>query len=100
MKLECLLDTGPTPSRPEDLYQGVAWPNTPVDRPYVYINMAATVDGKVVIGEKDGSSKGVGGPTDQILFRRLQHQCDCALTGSTTIRAGNEIGRASCRERV
>jgi riboflavin biosynthesis pyrimidine reductase len=31
---------------------------------------------------------GVGGPTDQMLFRRLQRLCDAALLGSATLRAG------------
>ena len=57
----------------------------------IYINIAATADGKIVLGKPDGSAKGVGGPTDQILFRRLQKNCDAAMIGSTTLRASQVI---------
>ena len=76
---------------PATLYTNLKWPEPPANRPYVYINMASTVDGKIVIGEPNGTAKGVGGPTDQILFRRLQTQCDAALLGGVTLRASQVI---------
>ena len=91
MSLERLLDLTNNPLSPEELYTEIRFPPPPEKRPYVYINMAATVDGKIVIGEAGGTAKGVGGPTDQKLFRRLQTQCDAALLGSATIRAGQVI---------
>ncbi len=75
----------------DKLYTNLKWPQPPADRPYVYINMASTVDGKIVIGEPGGTAKGVGGSTDQILFRRLQTQCDAALVGGVTLRASQVI---------
>ena len=53
--------------------------------------MVSTVDGKIVVGEKGGTAKGVGGPTDELLFRRLQRCADGALIGSGTLRAGTVI---------
>ncbi len=53
--------------------------------------MVSTADGKIVIGELGGTAKGVGGPTDQLLFRRLQQTCDGALLGSTTLRASHVL---------
>jgi 2,5-diamino-6-(ribosylamino)-4(3H)-pyrimidinone 5'-phosphate reductase len=91
MALECLLDTTANPPEPDALYLDIEWPDPPEDRPYLYINMAATVDGKIVVGEPNGPAKGVGGPTDQLLFRRLQHNCDAAILGSTTLRASQVI---------
>ena len=91
MPLECLLDLTENSLPPEELYTDIRFPHPPENRPYVYINMAATVDGKIVIGEAGGSAKGVGGPTDQRLFRRLQTQCDAALLGSATLRASQVI---------
>ena len=92
MALQCLLDeTANPPTEPGALYLDMEWPEPPEDRPYLYINMASTVDGKIVIGEPGGTAKGVGGPTDQVLFRRLQHVCDAALLGSTTLRASQVI---------
>lgn len=91
MNIERLFDNQSESGDPQTLYTDIAWPEPPENRPYVYVNMASTADGKVVIGEDGGPSKGVGGPTDQILFRRLQQRCDAALTGSSTLRAGNVI---------
>ncbi|HZT42252.1 MAG TPA: dihydrofolate reductase family protein [Chthonomonadaceae bacterium] len=92
MPLERWLDRTPDPpSDPEALYTRLSFPAPPEDRPYLYINMVSTVDGKIVIGKIGGTSKGVGGPTDQKLFRRLQHTCDAALIGASTLRAGNVI---------
>ena len=46
---------------PEALYEHVAFPTLPEDRPYVFINMAATVDGKapsfIEIDQADGIAK-------------------------------------------
>lgn len=91
MALQCLLDETGNPPEPDALYLNLAWPDPPEDRPYLYINMAATVDGKIVVGEPGGTAKGVGGPTDQLLFRRLQRTCDAALLGSATLRASQVI---------
>ncbi len=91
MNIERLFDSKSECGDPQALYTDIGWPEPPEHRPYVYINMASTADGKIVIGEDGGPSKGVGGPTDQILFRRLQQRCDAALTGSSTLRAGNVI---------
>ena len=91
MALECLFDQMPNPPTPDDLYFALERPEPPEERPYLYINMAATIDGKIVVGEPDGTAKGVGGPTDQRLFRRLQHTCDAALLGSTTLRASQVL---------
>ena len=91
MSLECLLDLTGNVLPPDELYTRIRFPNPPENRPYVYINMAATVDGKIVVGELGGTAKGVGGPTDQKLFRRLQTQCDAALLGSATLRASQVI---------
>jgi 2,5-diamino-6-(ribosylamino)-4(3H)-pyrimidinone 5'-phosphate reductase len=91
MALQRLLDETANPPEPDDLYLRLERPDPPEDRPYLYINMAATIDGKIVVGEPGGTAKGVGGPTDQKLFRRLQQTCDAALLGSTTLRASPVI---------
>lgn len=91
MTIECLLDlTGDTIS-PSSLYEQISFSRKESDIPYLYINMAATIDGKIVIGDIGGTASGVGGKTDQILFRRLQSRCDAAMIGSSTLRAGTVI---------
>ncbi len=91
MSLVCLLDTTLDKPSPEMLYLRLTLPPAPSDRPYVFINMAATLDGKIVVGEPGGTAAGVGDATDQLLFRRLQQNADAALVGAATLRAGNVI---------
>ena len=91
MALERLLDITLYPPEPDQLYTTMDFPEPPLHRPYLYLNMVSTVDGKIVIGDVGGSAVGVGGATDQLLFRRLQHTCDAALLGSSTLRASQVI---------
>lgn len=70
-----------------NLYQQVQFPEPPEGRPYCYINMCSSIDGKIVIGKPTGSAAGLGSATDQVLFRRLQLLCDAAIIGSSTLRA-------------
>lgn len=91
MALQRLLDTTANPPDPDQLYSVMDFPEPPSDRPYLYLNMVSTADGKIVIGNVGGSAKGVGNVTDQLLFRRLQHTCDAALLGSSTLRASQVI---------
>lgn len=91
MTLECLFDISSSSPVAGDLYTRLDFPDPPADRPYLFINMAATVDGKIVVGEAEGTAKGVGGATDQRLFRRLQLLADAYLIGGTTLRASNVL---------
>ncbi len=91
MSLQRLLDLDAAAPDPEDLYVRLDFPAPPADRPYVYINMVSTVDGKIVLGEPGESAAGVGGPTDQVLFRRLQRNAEGALVGASTLRASQVI---------
>ena len=91
MGLERLLDTSAEEISPEELYTRITFPEPPEDRPYLFINMVATADGKIVIGDIGSSAIGVGGPTDQLLFRRLQKVGDAAMIGSGTLRASQVL---------
>ena len=91
MSLQCLIDLSATPPIPDALYNRIDFPEAPTYRPYVYINMVSTVDGKIVIGDIGGSAAGLGGETDQLLFRRLQHSCDAAMIGGGTLRSSQVL---------
>jgi riboflavin-specific deaminase-like protein len=91
MPIERLLDLAEDPPQPQDLYSAIVFPEPPDDRPYVFINMASTVDGKIVLKEDGGTAAGIGGPTDQRIFRRLQKNADGALIGGGTLRASQVI---------
>jgi riboflavin-specific deaminase-like protein len=55
----------------------------PEGRPYVVINMVATLDGKAAVG---GSTRGLGGEADRELFHNLRTQADALLIGAGTVR--------------
>ena len=62
----------------------------PEGRPYVVLNMVATLDGKAAV---DGSTRGLGGETDRQLFHHLRTQADVLMAGAGTVRA-ERYGRA------
>lgn len=53
------------------------------DRPYLVVNFATTVDGRISI---DGRSGQIGDDGDLEVFRRLRTQADALLVGSGTLR--------------
>jgi riboflavin-specific deaminase-like protein len=71
---------------PEQLYERINFPDPPEDRPYIFINMVASVDGKTLLTDRGTTAKGLGSQTDQILMRRLQRNADAALIGSESLR--------------
>jgi 2,5-diamino-6-(ribosylamino)-4(3H)-pyrimidinone 5'-phosphate reductase len=89
--IEKLLDHTGSQTLPEDLYTDLQFPEPPQDRPYIYNNMVSTVDGKILIAPPGSTAKGVGGPTDQLLMRRLQAGADATIIGAGTLRPGNVI---------
>jgi riboflavin biosynthesis pyrimidine reductase len=54
------------------------------DRPWVLVNMIATVDGATAV---EGRSGGLGGPADKLVFRALRAVADVILVGAGTVRA-------------
>lgn len=65
------------------LYLDITFPDPPPERPYVYINMVASVDGKITV---EGSERGLGSDADQRLFRELRVHADAVLDGASTAR--------------
>ena len=56
----------------------------PADRPFVYLNMVSTVDGRATIG---GRSRALGSDADTLLLTELRALADAVLIGSGTLRA-------------
>jgi riboflavin-specific deaminase-like protein len=56
------------------------------DRPWVAMNMVASLDGAVTI---DGLSGGLSGPADKAIFFALRSVADVVLVGAGTVRAEN-----------
>src|SRR5437870_2279637 len=91
MALERLLDRTAFSGPPADLYLNLEFPEPPDNRPYIFINMVSTVDGKILVDPMGGTAKGLGSATDQMLMRRIEDSADCAMIGASTLRAGTVI---------
>ena len=55
----------------------------PPERPYLVLNMVATLDGRATIGGRTG---GIGGRADRELFHHLRTQADAVMAGAQTVR--------------
>jgi riboflavin-specific deaminase-like protein len=55
-----------------------------IDRPYLAINMVATVDGRAAV---NGSAVGIGSTADKRLMRELRADADVVMHGAGTVRA-------------
>jgi riboflavin-specific deaminase-like protein len=58
----------------------------PADRPWMLVNMIASLDGAVAV---DGLSGGLGGPADKVMFRALRGLADAIVVGAGTARSEN-----------
>jgi 5-amino-6-(5-phosphoribosylamino)uracil reductase len=56
----------------------------PAERPWVLVNMIASLDGAVAV---DGRSGGLGRPADRTMFSALRAVADVVLAGAGTVRA-------------
>lgn len=68
-------------------YQGLRLPAPPEDRPYVVVNMVATVDGKTVLTDRNSPVHGLGSALDREVMRVLHQKVDAVLIGAGTLRA-------------
>ena len=54
----------------------------PAERPFVYLNMVASVDGRAAL---DGHTEALGSPADTLLLTELRALADAVLIGSGTL---------------
>jgi riboflavin biosynthesis pyrimidine reductase len=90
----------PDPGEVDDVVELVAAEARPVPdgRPWVLVDMVASLDGAITIG---GRSGGLGGPADKAMFSALRGVADVILVGAGTLRAeGYGPARPSDRTRA
>lgn len=68
------------------LYESLHFPDPGMERPYCFINMVATIDGKILIGSRDEHVLDLGSKTDHVLMKRIEAQADGLLVGAQTVR--------------
>ena len=76
-------------------YTTLDFPAAPDGRPYVILNMVASLDGKVSVA---GTERGLGSPADQRLMRELRVHVDVVLNGAGTLRASGTSSRLDAEE--
>ena len=60
-------------------------------RPYVVINMVATIDGKIITGERGEPVNDLGSDVDHLMMRRIQNSVDAVLIGANNQRTTPKI---------
>lgn len=69
------------------VYGEIHFPPAPDDRPWVFLDMIATVDGKILSGEIDEGVQDLGSTHDKQLLKFLEASADAVLMGAQTLRA-------------
>jgi 2,5-diamino-6-(ribosylamino)-4(3H)-pyrimidinone 5'-phosphate reductase len=75
----------------EGVYPRLEFGTAPPDRPYVYINMVATIDGKTVSGGRDEPVQDLGSELDHATMRQIERTADAVLIGAGSLRATRGI---------
>lgn len=68
------------------IYEGLVHPDPSEERPYVLLNMVATIDGKTVSGSRDDPVADLGSKVDHTLMKRIEASVDAVLLGAQTLR--------------
>jgi len=72
-------------------YPSLEFPPAPPERPYVFCNMVATIDGKTVTGLREEGVMDLGSPTDHATMRRIELAAQAVLIGAGTLRASRGL---------
>jgi riboflavin-specific deaminase-like protein len=85
------------PTSPEELATGMRLHElAPGDRPYLGLNMVASIDGKATL---DWRTKGLSSEVDRRLFHHLRTQADAVMVGAGTARE-ERYGRMTKNEEL
>ncbi|MEI8281140.1 MAG: dihydrofolate reductase family protein, partial [Armatimonadota bacterium] len=68
-------------------YSEIEYANPHANRPFIFVNMVSTIDGKIVTGERNESVSDLCSDTDHLLMRRLESKADAVLVGANSLRA-------------
>ena len=69
------------------VYRDLVFTNPHQDRPFTFINMVTTIDGKIITGERGEPVTDLGSKSDHAIMRRLEKKADAVLSGGTSVRA-------------
>lgn len=69
------------------VYPDLDFPSPPEGRPYICLNMVATIDGKIVTGDRTEPVQDLGSPVDHQTMRQIQSAVDGVMIGAGTLRS-------------
>ncbi len=70
-----------------EIYPDLQFPPAGEERPYLAINMVATIDGKIVTGNRDEPVQDLGSKLDHQTMRVIQAAVDGIMIGAGTLRS-------------
>ncbi len=71
-------------------YARMILPDPPADRPFIYINMVTSIDGKATV---EGSERGLGSADDKRMMQELRVHADAVMNGASTLRISGSSPR-------
>lgn len=69
------------------VYPDLQFPEPPTDRPYIFVNMVATIDGKILTGERNEPVMDLGSKRDHATMRQIEAAADAVIIGAGSLRA-------------
>lgn len=83
-----------------DVYADLEFPAAPSGRPYCFINMVATIDGKILSGGRDENVLDLGSKADHALMARIERAADAIIAGAQTLRASPKTWSPRAQVRI
>lgn len=76
-----------------EVYRSLDFPIevAPKDRPFVFINMVSTIDGKIVTGERGQDVQDLGSKVDHATMRTIEMAADAVIIGAGSQRSSAKI---------
>lgn len=83
-----------------NIYSSLQFPEPPTDRPYIVLNMVETIDGKIILGERDEPVVDLGSKLDHKLMKRIEGAVDAVILGAQTLRAAKKSWNPNAITRI
>ncbi|MDI9636857.1 RibD family protein [Kamptonema cortianum] len=71
----------------DGVYTELTFPEGSPTRPYIVLNMVATIDGKIVTGDRTEPVQDLGSDVDHATMRQIQRSVDAVLIGAGNLRS-------------
>ncbi len=86
-KIKAAMEKIAEPDPANLIYSDLTFNNPHQNRPFMFINMVSTIDGKIITGERGEPVTDLGSKNDHKIMRRLEQKADAVLSGGTSVRA-------------